>query len=258
MAARNWFKFREENDGEVKPFLDHLEDLRWLLIKSSIALGITVSASFVFRAHIFRFLQRPLNAIDPSLASKLQSLGVADSMTVSFQLALYAGIVLAFPLLLYFLAEFVLPALTKHERKVVLPAVGVGFGLFLGGAAFSYYVVLPQTLAFFFNDAQSLNWTPTWTVREYFSFVTNFTLAFGLSFELPVAVLALVKLGILSRRQLASGRPYALVIICVLSAIITPTQDILTLLLMAGPMYILYESSILIARLMEPKTPRLT
>jgi sec-independent protein translocase protein TatC len=251
MANSNWFKFREQEDGEVKPFLDHLEDLRWMIIKMVITLGITVCFSFIFRSSLFRILQRPLHAVDPQLSGTLQSLGVADSMTISFQLAFYAGVIIAFPFLLFFLAEFVLPALTRKERKIVFPAVGIGFGLFLAGAAFSYYIVLPQTLAFFHKDATDMNWVPTWTVREYFSFVTNFTLAFGLSFETPVAVLALVKMGVLNYQRLTVGRPYALVLIFFVAAVITPTSDVLTLMLMGCPMYILFEICIWIAWLLE-------
>ena len=129
----------------------------------------------------------------------------------------------------------------------------IGSSLFLAGAAFSYFIVLPQALAFFFNDARAMNWQPTWTVREYYSFTTQFIIAFGLSFELPLVVLMLVKLGFVDHTQLRQTRAFAVVIIFVFAAIITPTSDIVTLLLMGGPMCVLYELCIGIAWLMRDR-----
>jgi sec-independent protein translocase protein TatC len=181
----------------------------------------------------------------------LRTLGVTDSLTISLQLAFYAGIVLTFPFLLFFLAQFVLPALTRQEKKYVLPAIGIGFGLFLTGVLFSYYFVLPKALAFFFHDAQSLEWTPTWTVREYFSFVTQITLAFGLSFELPIVVMLLVWLRFLSFDFLNGTRAYAIVLILILAMVIAPTPDVLTFLSLGAPMCLLYEACIWLAWLLE-------
>src|SRR5213075_1247999 len=141
-----------------------------------------------------------------------------DSFVISFHLAFYAGIVIAFPLLLYFLAEFVLPALTSIERKFLLPAILCSFGLFLVGVLLGYLWLLPKTILFFFRDTQSLGWAPTWTVQEYYSFVTKFVLGFGLAFELPVVVLALVYFGLITYRFMARTRPYAVVLIFILAA----------------------------------------
>jgi len=201
-------------------------------------------------------MQRPLHDINPQIGA-LRALGITDSMTISFSLAFYAGIVLSFPLLLYFLAEFVLPALTAVEKRLMLPAIFVSFLLFLVGVAFCYFWLLPKTILFFFNDTQSLGWLPAWTVQEYYSFVTRFTIGFGLAFELPVVVLALVRFGLITYELMAKTRPYAVVLIFILAAIITPTPDMLTLLAMGGPMYVLYESCIWIAWF-QRKRPRLT
>ncbi len=255
MDERRFFKFREGENGEmVKPFLDHLEDLRWMIIKMAITLIIAMIVAFGFRIQLVQIIQWPLDSIDPDLAGNLQALGVADSMTISLQLAFYAGIVISFPFLLYFLAGFVMPALTEKEKHVVIPAALVGFGLFLIGVFFSYFLVLPQALAFFFKDASKLNWVPSWTVREYYSFVSQFTIAFGLSFELPVAVLTCVKLGFLDAKRLGFFRPYAYVLILIFAAVITPTQDIATLLLMGVPMIFLYEICVVIAHFMKKKS----
>jgi len=235
-------------EDEPKPFLDHLEDLRMMIVKMVATLGAAMLVAFFFRTQLADLLQRPLIAVDPSRLNNLQSLGVADSMTISFGLSFYAGIVLAFPLLLVFLAQFVVPALTKVERKLLFPAAFAGLGLFLTGVLFAYFVVLPGALDFFFKDAKAMNWQPTWTVREYYSFATQFVVAFGVAFEMPIAILVLVKLGFVDVPMLQRTRAFAVVIILIFSAVITPTQDILTLLMMAGPMYVLYEICILLAR----------
>ncbi len=246
MMLKRLFDFRDTGD-DAKPLLQHIEELRFMLIKCAVVVTSTTTLSFFFRTDLARLIQLPLIAVDPERAANLQSLGVADSFTISLQLSLYAGLILAFPLVLLFLAEFILPALTGAEKRILYPVAGVGFGLFLVGAAFCYFVVLPQTLQFFFNDAKSMNWQPTWTVREYYSFATQFILGFGLAFELPLAVLVLVKLGIVNYQILKRTRAYAVVIIFFIAAIITPTTDIITLLLMGGPMYALYEICIVIA-----------
>ncbi|MBA3881851.1 MAG: twin-arginine translocase subunit TatC [Chthoniobacterales bacterium] len=248
MALRNFFKFREVPDAATaKPFLEHLEDLRWTVVKMVITLFVAMILCFAFRAQLVQIMQRPLHDIDPKIGA-LRALGITDSMTISFSLAFYAGIVLSFPLLLYFLAEFILPALTAVEKRLLFPAIFVSFMLFLVGVAFCYFWLLPKTILFFFNDTQSLGWLPAWTVQEYYSFVTRFTIGFGLAFELPIVVLALVRFGLITYEFMAKTRPYAVVLIFILAAVITPTPDMLTLLAMGGPMYVLYESCIWIAR----------
>ena len=249
MNLHRLFEFREAAD-EPKPFLEHIEDLRGLLIKIAIAVGVAMTVCFAFRSTLAGIVQHPLATVAPERAANLQSLGVTDSFTISLELAFYGGIILAFPFILYFLAEFILPALRPEEKRVLLPASMVGFGLFLIGVVFCYTIVLPQALAFFFADAQSMNWQPTWTVREYYSFTTQIIIAFGLAFELPLVVLVLVKLGILDAATLKRTRTFALIVIFIAAAIITPTSDILTLLLMGGPMYLLYEICIIIASIM--------
>lgn len=246
------FQFREKDNPEVvKPFLDHLEDLRWMLIKMAFTLVVTMGLSFLFRKPLFHFLQQPLSgAGGEQPLINLMAIGVADSMTVSFTLAFYAGVVLGFPILLYLLASFIVPALTTQERRYVWPAVGVSFGLFLLGVTSCFHWVLPPTLRFFAADASGLGLRPSWTVDQYFSFVTNFTLAFGLSFELPVIVIILVKMGLLNYAILRRSRSYAVVGILIFAAVIAP-PEILTMMTMAAPMLILYETTIWIAYAME-------
>jgi sec-independent protein translocase protein TatC len=251
MVLRDIFKFRDLPESETsKPFLEHLEDLRWTIVKMAITLTIAMIVCFAFRSALVRIMQAPLREVGSQIGT-LKALGITDSIVISFHLAFYAGIVLAFPLLLYFIAEFVLPALTVLEKRFLLPAILVSFALFLLGVTVCYFWLLPKTILFFFRDTQSLGWAPTWTVQEYYSFVTRFTIGFGLAFELPVVVLALVRFGLITYGFMARTRPYAVVLIFVLATIITPTPDILTLVAMALPMCLLYESCVWIAWLME-------
>lgn len=254
MNWRRFFDFRELRD-DPKPFLDHLEDLRLMLVKMAVVLALMTAIAFAFQKTIVEIIERPLLAFDPDRTS-LTNFGVADPLTIAIELSFYAGLVMAFPLLVLFLAEFVLPALTQKERRMLYPAAAASFGLFLTGVLFAYYCVLPPTLDYFFNYSKALNWRPQWSVREYFSFTTQFVISFGLAFELPLAVLILVKLEILSYEVLQKTRAFAVLIILFLAAIITPTTDMLTLILMAGPMYLLYEGCILIAWFLERKARR--
>ncbi len=258
MALRDIFKFRDLPESETsKPFLEHLEDLRWMIVKIAITLGIAMMVCFAFRSTLVRVMQAPLHNLGSQVGT-LKALGITDSIVISFHLAFYAGIVLSFPLLLYFLTEFVLPALTVVEKRLLFPAIAVSFALFLVGVLVCYFWLLPKTILFFFRDTESLGWAPTWTVQQYYSFVTRFTIGFGLAFELPVVVLALVRFGLITYRFMTRTRPYALVLIFVLATIITPTPDILTLIAMALPMCLLYESCIWIAWLMERRASKRT
>src|SRR5450631_1368703 len=244
MALRDIFKFRELPEGETsKPFLEHLEDLRWTIVKMAITLVAAMIVCLAFRSILVQVMQAPLHAVDPKVGG-LRALGITDSFVISFHLAFYA--------------EFVLPALTGLEKRFLLPAIFVSFALFLLGVLVCYFWLLPKTILFFFRDTESLGWTPTWTVQEYYSFATRFTIGFGLTFELPVVVLVLVRFGLVTYQFMARTRPYAIVLIFVLATIITPTPDILTLIAMGLPMCLLYESCIWISWFMQRRKSRST
>lgn len=249
------FKFRakpEEAGGDAtKPFLDHMEDLRWMLIRMGVTVSVGMVLCFCFRHELVHLLMRPLLQVDPK--ATLRTLKPTDSITSSLQLSFYAGIVLSFPMLLYFLAQFVLPALTHKEKKYVLPGIAIGFGLFLTGVAFSYFVILPRAIDWLWHDTQSLQWSTDWTAPLYFSFVSQLTLVFGIAFELPVAVLALVYLRLLSFAFLNRTRAYAYVIVLVLAMIIAPSPDVITFISLGGPMCALYEACIWLAWGMEKR-----
>ena len=183
----------------------------------------------------------------------MSALKPTETFMLSMKLAFFAGIVLAFPLLLMFILQFTLPGLHQNEKKMLWPALGIGFGLFLSGVAFAYFIVLPKALDFFYAYGLSLGVANEWRIGDYISFATTFTLLFGLSFELPVVVMVIVKLGLLSYSTMKRTRSYAIVGVMVLAAILTPTPDVITLSLMALPMYFLYEICIWLAYFQEKK-----
>jgi sec-independent protein translocase protein TatC len=183
----------------------------------------------------------------------MSTLKPTESFMLSMKLAFFAGIIVAFPLLLTFILQFILPGLHQNEKKVLWPALAVAFGLFLGGVCFAYFVVLQKALEFFYQYSLSLGVANEWRIGEYISFATTFTLLFGVAFELPVVVMVVVKLGLLSYTTMKKTRSYAVVGIMVLAAVLTPTPDIFTLSLMALPMYVLYEICIFLAWLLEQK-----
>src|SRR5437773_8622750 len=156
MALRDIFKFRDLPESETsKPFLEHLEDLRWMIVKIAMTLAVAMIVCFAFRATLVRILQAPLHDVGSQIGT-LKELGITDSIVISFHLAFYSGIVVSFPLLLYFLAEFVLPALTAVEKRFLFLALGVSFALFLLGVLIAYFWLLPKSILFFFRDTESL------------------------------------------------------------------------------------------------------
>ena len=204
---------------------------------------------FAFRSTLVRVIQAPLSEVGSQIGT-LKALGITDSIVISFHLAFYAGIVLSFPLLLYFLAEFVLPALTavrngfiSSDRRQLraLSAWRAGL-LFLVAAENDSLFLSRHRIARLGADVDG---------AAILFFRDAIHLGFGLAFELPVVVLALVRFGLITYRFMARTRPYAIVLIFILATIITPTPDILTLIAMALPMCLLYESCIWIAWFMQ-------
>jgi len=249
---KKFFKFREHSDGDiVKPFLDHMEDMRWTLIKMGVTLVTAMIFSFFWVRDLMRLIKEPLERIDPVSAKELVTFGITDSLTITIQLAFFAGIVLALPFLIYFLASFVLPALSRQEKKYLFPGIFGSFLLFLAGVLASYYYILPETLGFFTWYAASLEIKTLWTWRDYLSFCTWLTIGFGLLCQLPVVVIVLALIGVVNFRILSSTRPYAVTVILVLSAVIAPTPDPMTFLSLAAPVVVLYEICIWVVWLLD-------
>lgn len=251
----------KEEDVE-KPFLEHLEDLRSMLVRMATTLAVTTIGTFFFYKELFQMILMPLvfAGIAPDIEHAkeiLINIGPPNAFMTAVNVSLIAGVIVAFPLLLFFLLQFVLPGLKQNEKKLIFPALGIGAGLFATGVLFSYFMVLPRALSFFEEFGRDLGVKQTWTLEEYITFSTRFILIFGASFELPVLVMALVKLDFLSYKVMKTTWKHALVAVFIFAAVITPTQDVLTLTLLAGPLYVLYLICIFLAYFIEKKERQL-
>ncbi|HWV56745.1 MAG TPA: twin-arginine translocase subunit TatC [Longimicrobiales bacterium] len=234
--------------GEM-PFLDHLEELRWRIIWSLVAVvsGAVIGFVFVYYLPVLDWLSQP---IQPFLnGEKLMVLTPAGSFMITVKLGLWVGIILAAPVVIYQVWAFVSPALLPHEKRAIVPALYFGLLLFAAGVALAYFFVLPLSLRFlasFQVDALEYNIVAT----EYLSFVVQMLLAFGLMFELPIVILVLAVLGIVNSKMLASGRRYALVLITIGACVVTP-GDVSSSIFLMLPLLLLYEVSIWLARMIE-------
>ncbi len=228
-----------------KPFLDHLEDLRGLILKCAGAIGVGALLGISSIGTVMEILRRPLAQAQGegvgAAPSTLLALQVTDPMTVTLQIGLGAGILLSLPVVLFFVGEYLLPALDPRERRMLLPAFLAGAFLFLLGVSFCYFFVLPRALAFFQSFNLWLGLQTSWTMASYTDFVLQMLVGFGLSFELPLVMILLARLGVLSRAAVVEHRRHAVVVLLVLAACVTPTSDPFNLALMFVPLYGLFE-----------------
>jgi sec-independent protein translocase protein TatC len=231
----------ERKRGEM-PFLEHLEELRKRLLRSTLVVIVCAVASFYFADEIVGWFIAPLGGI------KLHVTEVTGSFSAYLKICLFAGVGAALPYISYQFWGFVAPGLYPKERKMVLPFVLIATVLFLAGSGFCYYYVLPFALKFMIGFSGDLL-SPIITVSSYISFAGMLLIAFGLSFEMPVIAYLLGKLGIITSSFLARGRRIAIVAILLVAAVLTPTPDVITQLLLAVPMYFLYETSIIVVRM---------
>lgn len=248
-----FFNFRESKDSDVvKPFLDHMEDLRWTIIKIIVIQVISMFCAFYFRKDMMHLLQMPLAQVASDLPGKLITTGIADSFIISLELAFFSGIALAFPFHVYFIADFVLPALTRQERRYLVPGIAAAFIFFVAGVLIAYRFILPSTLHFFYHDALDVvQVNPMWTWRAYFSFSAWLCFGFGIMCEVPVVVIVLALLGFVSFAFLQRTRPFAYVIILILSAVIAPTPDPMTFITLSIPVVLMYEACIWVVWLLD-------
>jgi sec-independent protein translocase protein TatC len=247
---------RDERGDVVKPFLDHMEDLRWTVIKCVLVLAIAMIAAFWNRSAMMSLLKYPLEIADPTgeMARTIRSDNIIDSFMISLKLAFYVGLIMALPVLLFFIAEFVLPALTKKEKRALTIGFSLGSVFFVAGATVSYFYLVPHTLAFFWRDAiEVVHLNPLWTWKSYISIFTWLTIGFGLMCEVPLIILLLASVGIVNHKFLSGTRSYAITIIFVLAAIVAPSPDPMTLMALALPIVAMYEGCIWITWIMETR-----
>jgi len=311
-AADSLDEQAEEEGGPIKSFLEHLEDLRWVLIKSGVAAGIAMLGCLLAGNYVVRVLEWPLtrakfkqpkftqtarvflgtnqlgvvqittndplssitgtnrfvqlqilpvlindrqvltvtaqNDDDRSQHRKLPieiiNLSPAGSFVVATKVAFYGGLVISAPIILFFAAHFVFPALKIREKKYIYRGLGFGSGLFMAGVCFCYFVLMPIALSASAQYSEWMGFTANqWRAEDYIGFVCKFMLGMGLGFELPVVVLTLVKIGLLNYKMLAGARRYVIVINFVLGAVLT-TPEVITQVLMAVPLQLLYEVSV--------------
>ncbi len=194
----------------------------------------------------------------PTKLVMIKNYSPVEGIVVAMKLALYGGLVLAAPFLFLFIGQFVLPALKFHEKKLLYNAVGVGTILFFLGVAFCYFIVSAVALGATVQFSQWLGFgADEWRADAYISFMCKFMLGMGASFELPVVILTLVKIGLLDYQKLAGFRSYAIVGNLIIAAVATPSGDPITMMVMAAPMQLLYEISVLICWMWERKAKRL-
>jgi sec-independent protein translocase protein TatC len=234
----------DEEGGPVKPFLEHLEDLRWVLIKVISAVMIGMTVCLVASPWVIDILKYPL--YKSGLDTKLLIFGPLDAISISMKVAFWGGICLSLPFILFFIGQFVMPALKKHEKPYFRKAFIIGGGLFFIGALLCWGFISPIALDGIKKFGDWLGFgTEAWRGQDYIQFVVVFTVGMGLSFEIPVLILTLVKMGIISHELMARSRMWFFIINLVLCAFITP--DAYSTVFMVVPVQILYEICLLIS-----------
>ena len=234
------------------PLSGHLGELRRRIIYCLIALVVCVVAAFIFKDYVFAVLMRPLR--NTSIA-KLTTLGVTEAFMQVLKVSIYAGLTVALPFILYQFWAFVMPALYEHERRSTFLYTLATTALFLGGAVFAYFVVLPVGLKFLVGYGGE-QFSQLLQAERYVTFVATFLLAFGLVFELPLIMLILAWARIVDHTKMRRLRKYAVVALAVVSMVLTPSQDPLSMMLMLVPLLLLYELGIWLAKLAAKRRVR--
>jgi len=253
MSDKSETKGSSTNDvnTESMPLVAHLQELRFCLIKSVAAVGLCFIPCWSFSEKLFSFLSSPLiNALPKG--SSLSMLTAQEGFVTNLETSILAAVFFAFPVIAYQAWKFIAPGLHIHEKKLILPFCASATVFFIGGASFAYFAVFPAVFKFFMGYAADGGYiAANISMQSYLAFAAKLLLAFGLVFELPVAIFFLARLGLTTHRPLASARPYAIVIIFIIAAFLTP-PDVVSQVMMAVPLYILYEISIIVARLAAP------
>lgn len=241
----------ENNEEHKMSLTEHLIELRKRLIRSVIILCIGFGVCYYYKDWIFDIITQPLTQVLPK-NSYLIYTGLTEAFFVYMKLAFFASLIITSPFILYQIWKFISPGLLPKEKKYVVPFVLSSSLLFIGGILFGYFIVLPPAFEFFvsFNNKYLQAMI---SFKDYLSLFVTFLLGFGLSFELPIFIFFLTKLGIVNAKMLSKQRKYAILVIFIVAAILTPSPDALSQILMAIPLLFLYEVSIFVARFAEKK-----
>jgi sec-independent protein translocase protein TatC len=235
---------------EKQPFIAHLKELRDRLVVSLAGLAVAFIVAYSFKEKIFHFLMQPFIKVMPAGSSFIFT-SITEAFITYFKVSLVAALFLAAPVILYEVWMFVAPGLYEKEKKYIAPFIIFGSFFFVGGALFCYYVTMPVVYRFFVSYAGTMI-IPMPSLKEYMSLTLKMLVIFGLIFQMPLVAYYLAKAGIINYKGLAKKRRYAILGIAVLSAIITP-PEVSSQLLMALPMYGLFELSVVIARVFGKK-----
>jgi len=238
------------HEEEKQPFTGHLDELRHRLIVCFIAVGIGFVIAYGFKDKLFLILTHPLIEV-MGTGDTLIFTGLPEAFFTYLKVAFLAGLMLGSPVILYQFWMFIAPGLYKKERRILFPIVILSTFFFVGGALFGYFIVFPYGFKFFLSFAtESIRAMPS--MKEYLGFSSKLLIAFGVVFEMPLLITFLAKLGIVSIEFLKKNRKYALLLFFVGSALLTP-PDVVTQIMMALPLMILYEISIIGARLFSKR-----
>jgi len=240
-----------ENEDKV-PFTAHLDELRTRLIRCFIAVGVGFVASYAFKEKLFEILIKPLTSV-MNPGDKIIFTGLPEAFFTYLKVAFLSGLMLSVPVILYEFWMFVAPGLYKKERKMLIPIIILSSIFFLGGSLFGYFIVFPFGFRFFLSfTTDTIQALPS--MKEYLGFSSKLLLAFGIVFELPLVITFLARLGIVTVEFLKTNRKYAILIFFAGAAILTP-PDVVTQTMMAVPLMLLYEISIVGARIFGKKKP---
>jgi|TARA_B110000495_G_scaffold190983_1_gene193674 sec-independent protein translocase protein TatC len=248
------------SDPKQMGFLDHLEELRWSIIKPLAIFLTAFITSMVFIVEVKDLLLAPLKANYSHLteAEQMRVFGglVTYNITGVFMAMLLIGVIIglmvASPFIVYYVGKFLAPALTKREKKILIPGSFAVLFLFLLGCSFGYYILLPRTITAVMWFNQLLGFQMLWTTSNYFSFLTFTILGLGIAFQMPLAIIVLVQIGVVTPDQLRQYRRYIVLTIVILAAILTPPEPV-TQIALAGPLWILYEVAIVVSAFLKKK-----
>lgn len=236
----------DAGEDATMPLTAHLEELRWRIVKAMIGVTIAFGACYFYSDRVFELLTRPLVDLNDSRL-QLIGTGVTEAFFTRLKVSLIAAVFVASPLIFYQAWGFVAPGLVQKERRLAIPFVLAATLFFVSGAAFCYVLVFPVGYAFFLEEYANIGVAPQIRISEYLSFAARMLLAFGVTFELPVITFFLARIGFVTHRMLIGGLRYAIVIIFIVAAVLTPGPDVASQMLMAGPLLFLYAVSIGVA-----------
>lgn len=225
---------------------EHITELRGRLLKAVIALALTTIASFMIAQKLIEILAVPINGL-----GNLTAIEVTENVSVFMRVSLLSGFIFAFPIIFYQVMAFILPGLYPDERRVILLFIPFATLLFLGGVAFSYYVMMPSAIPFLVTFIGGIQTTPR--ISNYIDFVTNLMFWIGISFETPLIMFLLAKFKVVSAGMLIKQWRFAVVIIAVIAAVVTPTPDPVNMGFLMAPLFGLYLLSILLAKVARAK-----